>query len=104
MRLIQLVKTLVEPEAWENDWAFIDYTKDCLIVRAPDFVHRALGGYAFLPPSRLERQRGAGRYVSFTAPMSFSQLQGFTPVPVGGAAGSNGRGGSGGGGSGGPNP
>ena len=76
-RLIELIKSLVEPEAWENDWASIDYTHECLVVRAPDYVHRALGGYSFLPPSRLEKQRGAGRYVSMTVPMTFSQLQGF---------------------------
>ncbi|MSR44904.1 MAG: hypothetical protein EXS15_06070 [Phycisphaerales bacterium] len=62
-----------------------------MIVRAPDYVHRALGGYAFLPPSRLERRvHGGGRYVSFNAPMTFSHLNGFTPVPVGGSAGGGG--------------
>ena len=96
-RLIGLIKSIVEPEAWDNDWATIDYTHECLIVRAPDYVHRALGGYAFLPPSRLERQRGGGRYVSMTVPMTFSQLQGFAPATIGGSAGGNGIGGGGGG-------
>ena len=98
MRLIELIKSLVEPEAWENDWAFIDYTHECLVVRAPDYVHRALGGYSFLPPSRLERQRGTGRYVSMTVPMSFSQLQGFSPATTSGSAGGNSFGTGGGGG------
>ncbi len=104
MRLIELIKTLVEPEAWVNDWAFIDYTQGCLVVRAPDFVHRALGGYDFLPPPRMVNQSGTGRYVSMTVPMSFSQLRGFTPASVSGSAGGSGFGGSGGGGNGGGGP
>ena len=96
-RLIELIKSLVEPEAWENDWASIDYTHECLVVRAPDYVHRALGGYSFLPPSRLEKQRGAGRYVSMTVPMTFSQLQGFSPASTSGSVGGGAGGGAGGG-------
>lgn len=104
-RLIELIKTLVEPEAWINDWAFIDYTQGCLVVRAPDFVHRSLGGYDFLPPPRMVNQSGTGRYVSMSVPMSFSQLRGFTPASVSGSAGGSGFGGNGSGGSGGgPTP
>ncbi len=95
--LIELIKITVEPEAWAADWAFIDYTQDCLVVRAPDYVHRALGGYDFLPPPRNPYQGGldgggGGRYVSMTAPMSFSQLRGFTPATVSGSAGGSGFG------------
>ena len=97
-RLIELIKSLVEPEAWENDWATIDYTHECLVVRAPDYVHRALGGYSFLAPSRLEKQRGTGRYVSMTVPMTFSQLQGFSPASTSGSVGGGVGGGAGGGG------
>ncbi len=97
-RLIELIKSLVEPEAWENDWATIDYTHECLVVRAPDYVHRALGGYSFLAPSRLEKQRGTGRYVSMTVPMTFSQLQGFSPASTSGSVGGGAGGGAGGGG------
>ncbi len=96
--LIELIKLTVEPEAWAADWAFIDYTQDCLVVRAPDYVHRALGGYSFLPPPRNPYQAGlgqggGGRYVSMSVPMSFSQLRGFTPATVTGSAGGNGFGG-----------
>lgn len=104
MRLIELIKTLVEPEAWINDWAFIDYTQGCLVVRAPDYVHRALGGYDFLPPPRMVNQSGTGRYVSMSVPMTFSQLRGFTPASVTGSAGGGGFGGGGGGGAGGGGP
>ena len=97
-RLIELIKSLVEPEAWENDWATIDYTHESLVVRAPDYVHRALGGYSFLAPSRLEKQRGTGRYVSMTVPMTFSQLQGFSPASTSGSVGGGAGGGAGGGG------
>ncbi len=100
--LIELIKLTVEPEAWAADWAFIDYTQDCLVVRAPDYVHRALGGYDFLPPPRNPYQGGlggaggGGRYVSMTVPMSFSQLRGFTPATVSGSAGGTGFGSGGG--------
>ena len=97
-RLIELIKSLVEPEAWENDWATIEYTHESLVVRAPDYVHRALGGYSFLAPSRLEKQRGTGRYVSMTVPMTFSQLQGFSPASTSGSVGGGAGGGAGGGG------
>ncbi|MSR28982.1 MAG: hypothetical protein EXS03_05325 [Phycisphaerales bacterium] len=91
----------VEPEAWAADWAFIDYTQDCIIVRAPDYVHRALAGYSFLPPARNPYQGGlgsasGGRYVSMTVPMTFSTLRGFTPATVTGSAGGTGFGSGGG--------
>lgn len=97
--LIELIKTTVEPDAWANDWAFIEYNKGCLIVRAPDFVHRALGGYPFMPRQVNPHQggmgdRAGGRYVSLTAPMSFAQLRGFTPATVSGSAGGGGFGGT----------
>jgi len=91
--LIELIKLTVEPEAWAADWAFIDYAQDCLVVRAPDYVHRALGGYSFLPPPRNPYQSGMGRYVSMSVPMTFSQLRGFTPATVTGSAGGTGFGG-----------
>jgi len=85
-RLIQLIKSVVEPEAWEADWAFIDYYQESLIVRAPDYVHRALGGYSFLPPPRQAR-RGGPRYVSMTVPFSFATLRGFSTGSATGATG-----------------
>lgn len=96
--LIELIKTTVEPDAWAADWAFIEYNKGCLIVRAPDFVHRELGGYPFMPTPHNPYQGGlgdrpTGRYVSMTAPMSFAHLRGFTPATVGGSAGGTGFGG-----------
>lgn len=85
-RLIQLIKSVVEPEAWEADWAFIDYYQESLIVRAPDYVHRALGGYSFLPPPR-QSSRGGPRYVSMTVPFSFATLRGFSTGSATGATG-----------------
>ena len=85
-RLIQLIKSVVEPEAWEADWAFIDFYKDSLVVRAPDYVHRALGGYSFLPPPRQARA-GGPRYVSMTVPFSFATLRGFSSGSATGATG-----------------
>ncbi len=52
--LINLITKSVEPDAWvvKGGSAYsIRYHADTLIVRAPDFVHRMLGGYRLPPPS-----------------------------------------------------
>ena len=52
--LIDLITKSVEPDAWVvkgGSAASIRYHADTLIVRAPDFVHRMLGGYRLPPPN-----------------------------------------------------
>ncbi len=60
-RLITLITTVIEPDGWARaggGWGTIRYHDGMLIVRAPDFVHRAIGGYpaplpmAILRPGR----------------------------------------------------
>ena len=60
-RLITLITTVIEPDGWARaggGWGTIRYHGGMLIVRAPDFVHRAIGGYpaplpmAILRPGR----------------------------------------------------
>ncbi len=97
--LIDLIKSLVEPDIWLDETAAsIRYYDGNLIVRAPDYVQRQIGGYGMLPPPPA---RQGGRYVDLNAPMGFQTLKGFTPAVVGGAAGGGGFGGGGPGGPGG---
>jgi hypothetical protein len=53
--LINLVIETIEPDAWTingGTWASIHYQEGALIVRAPDYIHRKLGGYPHVPPPR----------------------------------------------------
>lgn len=85
---MDLIKTTVEPEAWLDDSvANIRYYEGSLIVRAPDYIQRQIGGYGLL---LAEDPTPRGRYVTMTAPMGVSQNVKFTPVTVSGAAGGGG--------------
>ncbi len=51
--LVKLIVDSVEPDAWRRnggDWAWIEYQSGGLVVRAPDFIHREIGGYPPVPP------------------------------------------------------
>lgn len=96
--LVTLITTLIEPDAWLDDSvASIKYYDGSLIVRAPDYIQRQIGGYGAMGPA--PETRRAGRWVDMTAPIALSNVTGFTPVTVTGAAGGNGGtfGGGGGG-------
>jgi hypothetical protein len=106
--LVNLILGTVEPDAWTDnggDWASIRYHQGVLIVRAPDWIHRQLGGYPFAPaPTRTVVDR---RYVTFTPSISIVENVKFRDGRVTGAAGGGGTGGGGnggGGGGGGGNP
>jgi hypothetical protein len=50
--LMDLITEIVEPDAWTANggtWATIRYVDDMFVVRAPDFVHRQIGGYPPIP-------------------------------------------------------
>jgi hypothetical protein len=99
-RLIRLIQLTIEPDVWASGAATIEYFQGSLMVKAPDFVHRQLGGYPFAP-TPASGAAPAGRYVTMTVPITRSQVQGFGGASVSGAAGSGGgAGGSGAGGSG----
>lgn len=100
-KLMQIIQLTVEPEAWLSGWATMEYFQGSLLVKAPDYVHRALAGYPFAP-SQDSGAAPSGRYVTMTVPFTASQVQGFGGASVSGAAGnSGGFGGAGGGSSGG---
>ncbi len=90
--LVDLITESVEPEAWVDnggDFASIRYYSGTLIVRAPDFIHRQLGGYPFA--TRPIGRAGAGadgrRYVVFSSSLSNVSAVGFRSLETGGAAG-----------------
>ncbi len=91
--LIDLIVEIVEPDAWiinGGDWASVRYYSGVLIVRAPDFVQRQLGGYPFAtrPNPNARVVGGDRRYVTFTGGLSHVSNAGFKTSPsFGGAAG-----------------
>lgn len=95
--LVNIIIESVEPEAWVQTGGdcTIRFYNDVLIVKAPDFMHRQLGGYPFAAKPRV-RVEGS-RYVSFSAPLSVIQNVKFTPAQTQGAAGGGGGGNPGGG-------
>ncbi len=108
-KLVDLIIETVEPDEWIDNGgeSSIKYYQGVLVVRAPDYVHRALAGYPFAARPQASQPAG-GRYVTFTAPISIIQNVKFRNGTVTGAAGGAGTGtggnGGGGGGGGGGNP
>lgn len=68
--VIRLVTELIEPDQWTANGgsaANIRYYKQQLIVTAPDYVHRQLAGYPFVPAAsmRIEKGPDGKRIVTF---------------------------------------
>ncbi len=54
-QIVDLIIQSVEPTAWEQNggtWASINLTGENMVVRAPDFIHRQIGGYPRVPPPK----------------------------------------------------
>jgi hypothetical protein len=101
--LKEVIVTFVEPTAWEDGEGGpckIQFYEGVFIVNAPDFVHRALGGYSFAPvvPARSAAPAKAAdspqasaepndrrRYVMMTPRIGYNQLLGFRTATVSGA-------------------
>ena len=79
--VIDLILEIVEPDEWvENggEAASIRYYQGTLIVRAPDYIQRQIGGYPFATrPVRGSAQAGDRRYLTFTGAASNVQLAEF---------------------------
>jgi hypothetical protein len=73
-QIIDLIVETVEPEAWDvlgGEWATIRYYHGQLIIRAPDFIHRQIGGYPYAVRARSGAQANAERrYVTFSGGIS----------------------------------
>jgi hypothetical protein len=99
--LIEIIEALVEPESWLSGGgtASIRYFQGSLLVRAPDYVHRNLGGYSWWPSSQTSSRVVKGRrYVSIGVDTGISQVDEFVKQPVTGVVGGGGGGTPGGGG------
>jgi uncharacterized membrane protein YgcG len=96
--LKNLIISLVEPDQWvENGYeaASIKYYQNVFIVNAPDYVHRALDGYPFWPKRYTTfgvAESTGRRYVTLTAPVSSSKINGITQTPVTAVTGGGGAG------------
>lgn len=79
--VIQLITEIVEPTQWEANGgqaASIRYLQGQIIVSAPDYVHRALGGYPFWPRASTSVAKVEGRrYVTLGVDPSISTVDGF---------------------------
>lgn len=97
--LVTIIMESVEPDAWTENggqWASIRYYQGVLIVRAPDWIHRKLGGYPF--SGQPAHQVAESRYVTFTPGVSIVENVKFRDGKVTGATGGGTTGGGGGGG------
>ncbi len=93
-QLVDLIMEIVEPDAWVDnggEYATIRYYQGTLIIRAPDYIQRQIGGYpsAVRPTGGSAGAAGPSRYVTFTGGLSEVQLAELKSRTVGGAAGGN---------------
>ncbi len=63
-RIIELIKRFVEPEQWDDAGGecTIDSYHETLLIRAPNFVHRQIGGYPFDPVRPRHLRKRSVRY------------------------------------------
>jgi hypothetical protein len=91
--IIDLIQEIVEPDGWFDnggDWGTVRYHQGTLIIRAPDFMHRQIGGYPFAIRAQAPRTIVGSvdrRYVTFSGEVSQVEIIGIESQPVGGAAG-----------------
>jgi uncharacterized membrane protein YgcG len=92
-QVIDLITTTVEPEAWESaggDAASIRYYQGVLIIRAPDYIHRQIGGYPFAihRNPQISMAGTDSRYVMFTGGLSDVKVEDIrVSGPIGGSGG-----------------
>lgn len=99
--IIDIIESLVEPEQWLSGGgtASIRFFQGNLLVKAPDFVHRQLGGYAWWPSAQTSSRVVNGRrYVSIGVDTGISTVDDVVNQPVTGVVGGGGGGGTPGGG------
>ena len=94
--VIDILEALVEPESWLSGGgtASIRYFQGNLLVRAPDYVHRQLGGYPWWPAAQTSASVVNGRrYVSIGVDTGISTVDDLVNQPVTGVVGGGGSGG-----------
>jgi len=83
---VDLITSLVEPEQWADnggDGGTIRFYQGSLIVNAPDYMHRQLGGYSYWPSraTRIGVAKGR-RYVTLGVDTAIGKVDGFRQAPV----------------------
>lgn len=89
-QLVDIILETVEPEAWVDnggDAATIRFYQGVLIIKAPDYIQRQIGGYNFAP--RPPVRAAAGRYVDMNVSLGIAENVQFRQQTVTGAAGGN---------------
>ena len=93
-QIVDIILETIEPDAWQQnggDAASIRYYEGVLLIRAPDYIQRQIGGYPFAPRRQAAPAKPRnGRYVTFTAPISIIENVKFRGTTVTGSAGSTG--------------
>jgi hypothetical protein len=94
-QIVDLITQSIEPDDWEDnggDAASIRYYSGTLIIRAPDYIHRQIGGYPFAVRP-VARPRAAApaprRYLTFTGGMTNVEVVNVREVETTGAVGGN---------------
>ncbi len=84
--LIELLTTLVEEDQWETNGGSggsIRRFQKALIVKAPDYMHRALNGYSYWPGTSTNISSTKGRrFVSIGADTSVSDVGEIVNFPI----------------------
>lgn len=84
--IIDILTQLVEPEQWQQNGgesSTIRYFQGALLVNAPDYVHRALGGYPWWSRAATRvAHTGTRRYVTMGADTGTSMLKDMKNLPV----------------------
>ena len=84
--LREIIEEFIEPDAW-GVYADIRFYQGVYIIRAPDWLHRQIGGYPFAAQPRRSSSTMQRRYVTFTPRFSIVENVQFRSVPVTGSAG-----------------
>ena len=84
--LINLLTSLVEEDQWESNGGnggTIRRFQKALIVKAPDYMHRALNGYKYWPSSSTNVSSAKGRrYVSLSVDTAVSDVGEIVQYPI----------------------
>lgn len=84
--LVDILTQLVESEQWVQnggDGGTMRVWRDSLIVNAPDYMHRGLGGYSYWPNgTRVVQSAGQRRYVTLGVDTSIGTVDEIREFPV----------------------
>ncbi|MFT3686120.1 MAG: hypothetical protein QM783_14565 [Phycisphaerales bacterium] len=91
--LKRLLTSLAEKDQWEDNGGSggtMTIYQGNIIVDAPDYMHRAVAGYAWWPSAKSSAAKGR-RYVSLSGNVEAAKVIGLTPFQENGNAGGNPR-------------